>query len=149
MKKFYGTGRRKSSIARVYIKKSKKPSITINDKDFQKYFTRLSDHTKVQAPLNAVEALGDFEVIAFVKGGGNTGQAGAICLGLARALVEYENHILKIKKEEILASADNLPERPWHKALRKNGHLTRDPRRVLRKLIGLMKSRKAKQFSKR
>ena len=154
MNKFYGTGRRKSSTARVYIKKSKKPSIKVNNKDLGAYFSRLSDYEQILAPLKDLDVLTGFEITAFTKGGGMTGQAGAISLGLARALDNYELHLLGLTAKDFIVTEGEetektLPERPWHKILRAKGHLTRDPRSVLRKLVGLVKARKAKQFSKR
>lgn len=121
-------GRRKSSVARVYLKKGK-GKITVNDRDYTEYFNTPILHTKLNQPFAATETAGQFDVSVNVGGGGITGQAEAIRLGIARALVEL--------------NAD-------HKAiLRTEGFMTRDPRMVERKKPGQKKARKRFQFSKR
>lgn len=126
--KFYGTGRRKKSIARVYIMPGK-GNITINKRDIDDYFGLETLKVVVRQPLVALNAADKFDVIVTVKGGGTTGQAGAIRHGLARALVKED--------------ADN------RQILKKEGYLTRDPRMKERKKYGLKKARRAPQFSKR
>lgn len=126
--KFYGTGRRKKSIARVYIMPGK-GNITVNKRDIDDYFGMETLKVVVRQPLEALNATEKFDVIVTVKGGGTTGQAGAIRHGLARALVK--------------ADEDNRV------ILKKEGFLTRDPRMKERKKYGLKKARKAPQFSKR
>ena len=126
--KFYGTGRRKKSIARVYIM-SGKGNITINKRDIDEYFGLETLKVVVRQPLVALNATDKFDVIVTVKGGGTTGQAGAIRHGLARALVKED--------------ADN------RQILKKEGYLTRDPRMKERKKYGLKAARRAPQFSKR
>ncbi len=126
--KFYGTGRRKKSIARVYITPGK-GNITINKRSIDEYFGLETLKVVVRQPLTLLEAAEKFDVTVTVKGGGTTGQAGAIRHGLARALCK--------------ADADNRA------ALKKAGFLTRDPRMKERKKYGLKAARRAPQFSKR
>ena len=126
--KFYGTGRRKKSIARVYIMPGK-GNITVNKRDIDDYFGLETLKVVVRQPLVALNATDKFDVIVTVKGGGTTGQAGAIRHGLARALVK--------------ADEDN------RQILKKEGYLTRDPRMKERKKYGLKAARRAPQFSKR
>jgi len=128
MAKFYGTGRRKKSIARVYLEPGK-GNITVNKRALDEYFGLETLKVIVCQPLEAVSARDKYDVIVTVKGGGFTGQAGAIRHGVARALCE--------------ADADNRP------ILKKAGYLTRDPRMKERKKYGLKGARRAPQFSKR
>ncbi len=125
---FYGTGRRKSSIARVRLVEGN-GKITINGKDIDEFFGLETLKVIVRQPLTVTNTTSKFDVICSVKGGGFTGQAGAIRHGIARALNEA-----------------NSEYRP---ALKSNGFLTRDPRMKERKKYGLKKARKAPQFSKR
>lgn len=125
---FYGTGRRKSSIARVRLIEGT-GKITINKKDIDEFFGPETLKVIVRQPLTVTNTTSKYDVIASVKGGGFTGQAGAIRHGIARALNE--------------ANAEYRP------ALKQNGFLTRDPRMKERKKYGLKKARKAPQFSKR
>lgn len=126
--KFYGTGRRKNAIARVWIKPGT-GNITINDRELGNYFDKATLEMIVRQPLVLTSTLDKYDVIATVKGGGSTGQAGAVRHGLARALVA--------------ADADMRP------ALKAAGFMTRDPRMKERRKYGLKKARKASQFSKR
>jgi small subunit ribosomal protein S9 len=125
---YYGTGRRKSAIARVYATKGT-GKITINQKSIEDYFGRKTDQMVSRQPLECVNMEGEFDVSVIVKGGGPSGQAGAIRHGLSRALMEYDETL-----------------RP---ALRKAGYVTRDSRIVERKKVGLHKARKRPQYSKR
>lgn len=125
---FYGTGRRKSSIARVRLVEGT-GKITVNGEDLDKYFGIETLKVIVRQPLTVTNTTSKYDVIATVKGGGYTGQAGAIRHGIARALNEANSEF-----------------RP---ALKSNGFLTRDPRMKERKKYGLKKARKAPQFSKR
>lgn len=125
---FYGTGRRKSSIARVRITEGT-GNITINKKSIDEYFGIETLKVIVRQPLSVTNTLDKYDVICTVKGGGFTGQAGAIRHGISRALLE--------------ANAEFRP------VLKSNGFLTRDPRMKERKKYGLKKARKAPQFSKR
>ena len=126
--KYYGTGRRKSSVARVYLVPGT-GKVTINKKDMDEYFGLETLKIIVSQPLEATNMADKFDVIVNVKGGGFTGQAGAIRHGIARALNKYD-----------------LDLRP---TLKKAGYLTRDPRMKERKKYGLKKARRAPQFSKR
>ena len=126
--RFYGTGRRKSSIARVYLVPGT-GKITINKKDMDDYFGLNTLKVIVQQPFAATGTTGKFDVLEIVHGGGFTGQAGAIRHGISRALLQ--------------ADADYRP------ALKKAGFLTRDPRMKERKKYGLKAARRAPQFSKR
>ena len=125
---FYGTGRRKKSIARVYIVPGK-GNITINNRDIDDYFGLETLKVIVRQPLVATDTTEKYDVKVNVKGGGYTGQAGAIRHGIARAL-------LKVDEE-------------FRPTLKKAGYLTRDPRMKERKKYGLKKARRAPQFSKR
>ena len=124
----YGTGRRKTSVARVFIRRGN-GKITVNGKDIGQYFSRESGRMIVRQPLELTQSSDKFDIMVTVEGGGTTGQAGAIRLGIARALVEYDE---SLKGE-----------------LRKAGFMTRDAREVERKKVGLHKARRATQFSKR
>ncbi len=125
---YYGTGRRKNSTARVYLTKGS-GQITVNDKPLENFFGRPTNCMIVRQPLEATELIDQFDVNVMVKGGGTTGQAGAIRLGVSRALLEYDEEL--------------------RKTLRASGFLTRDAREVERKKVGLHKARKATQYSKR
>lgn len=125
---YYGTGRRKTSTARVYLT-SGTGNISINKRSLDDYFGRQVARMIVRQPLELVEMLEKFDVNVTVSGGGGFGQAGAIRHGITRALMEYDETL-----------------RP---ALRKAGYVTRDSREVERKKVGLRKARKKPQFSKR
>ncbi len=125
---YYGTGRRKTSTARVYLRPGN-GSITVNNKPLDEFFGRQTARMIVRQPLELTERTGDFDVTVTVTGGGTTGQAGAIRHGLTRALMAYDESL--------------RPE------LRKAGFVTRDAREVERKKVGLRKARRATQFSKR
>ena len=124
----YGTGRRKTSAARVFLHKGD-GAIVVNGKPLDQFFGRETSRMIVRQPLQLTETSEKFDVMVTVEGGGITGQAGAIRLGIARALVEY----------------DETLKAP----LRKAGFMTRDAREVERKKVGLHKARRATQFSKR
>ncbi|MFV1984472.1 MAG: 30S ribosomal protein S9 [Thiohalomonadales bacterium] len=124
----YSTGRRKSSSARVYLK-SGTGQITVNKRPLDEYFGRKTARMIVRQPLDLVDMNDKFDLNIFVKGGGNTGQSGAIRHGITRVLIEYDETL-----------------RP---SLRKAGYVTRDSREVERKKVGLHKARKRPQFSKR
>lgn len=126
--KFYGTGRRKKSIARVYVTPGK-GNITINNRPIDEYFGLETLKVIVKQPLVATETEGKYDVKVNVKGGGTTGQAGAIRHGVARALLKVDND--------------------FRATLKKEGFLTRDPRMKERKKYGLKAARRAPQFSKR
>lgn len=125
---YYGTGRRKTSTARVFIKAGS-GNIVVNQRSLTEYFGRETARMVVMQPLELVEMVGKFDLYVTVKGGGISGQAGAIRHGITRALMEFDESL-----------------RP---ALRKAGFVTRDARQVERKKIGLHKARKRPQYSKR
>ena len=126
---FYGTGRRKSSVAKVHLFPEGTGKITINNRDIDNYFGLETLKLIVRQPLAETNLLGKFDINVTVLGGGFTGQAGAIRLGIARALLKFDAEL-----------------RPAHK---KAGFLTRDPRMKERKKYGLKAARRAPQFSKR
>ena len=124
----YGTGRRKSAVARVYIKPGN-GAIVVNGRPVDEFFSRETGRMLVRQPLELTELLTTFDISANVTGGGESGQAGAVRHGIARALVEYDASL-----------------KP---ALRKAGLITRDAREVERKKVGLRKARRRPQYSKR
>ena len=125
---FYGTGRRKSSTARVFMKPGS-GSITVNKRPLDTFFGRKTAQMIVRQPLELMNLVDNFDITVTVAGGGTTGQAGAIRHGLTRALMQYDESL--------------RPE------LRKAGFVTRDSREVERKKVGLRKARRATQYSKR
>jgi small subunit ribosomal protein S9 len=125
---YYGTGRRKSSTARVFLTRGT-GQIMVNDRPLDEFFGRETARMIVRQPLEKVEMTDHFDINATVIGGGISGQAGAIRMGLTRALMEYDGEL--------------------RKPLRKAGFVTRDAREVERKKVGLHKARKATQYSKR
>ncbi len=125
---YYGTGRRKSSAARVFIRQGT-GNILVNKNPLDEYFGRETSRMVVRQPLELVQMADKFDIKVSVTGGGNTGQAGAIRHGITRALMQYDESL-----------------RP---ALRRAGFVTRDAREVERKKVGLRKARRATQYSKR
>lgn len=125
---YYGTGRRKSSTARVYLRPGT-GRITVNKRPLDDFFGRETARMVVMQPLELTEFTEKFDVTVTVRGGGNTGQAGAIRHGITRALMDYDEGL--------------------RAPLRKAGYVTRDSREVERKKVGLHKARRATQFSKR
>ena len=125
---YYGTGRRKSSTARVFLT-SGKGEIKVNNRPLDRFFGRETARMIVRQPLELINMSDRFDVNVTVSGGGTTGQAGAIRHGLTRALIEYDE--------------------TFRKPLRKAGFVTRDDREVERKKVGLRKARRATQYSKR
>ena len=126
---FYGTGRRKSSVARVRVYPNGTGAITINGRDIDEYFGLDTLKLIVRQPMELTETIGAFDIVCTVAGGGVTGQAGAIRHGLSRALLQYNEELRPV--------------------LKKAGLLTRDPRMKERKKYGLKKARRAPQFSNR
>lgn len=124
----YGTGRRKTSTARVFLRPGS-GNITVNDRTLDQFFGRKTARMIVRQPLELVQMESKFDVSVTVKGGGTTGQAGAIRHGLTRALMDYDETL--------------------RKSLRDAGFVTRDSREVERKKVGLRKARRGTQFSKR
>ena len=124
----YGTGRRKSAVARVFIKPGK-GNIVVNDKPVDVFFSRETGRMVVRQPLALTEMLDKFDIMVNVFGGGESGQAGAVRHGITRALIDYDASLKPV--------------------LSKAGLVTRDAREVERKKVGLRKARRRKQFSKR
>ena len=124
----YGTGRRKTAVARVYIKAGK-GDITVNGKPVDQFFSRETGRMIVRQPLELVQLANKFDITVSVAGGGITGQAGAIRHGITRALIEYDEEL--------------------RKPLRVAGFVTRDAREVERKKVGRRKARRGTQYSKR
>lgn len=134
-RRFYGTGRRKSSVARVTLIPGK-GKITVNGRDVHEYFPHEVLVMDLMQPLEVTNNMETFDVIANVQGGGYTGQTGAIRLGIARALLEYD-------------AGNEGNEGSYRSILKANGFITRDPRAKERKKPGLKAARRAPQFSKR
>ncbi len=124
----YGTGRRKSAVARVFITAGK-GDIVVNDKPVDVFFSRETGRMVVRQPLTLTETLGKFDIMVNVTGGGESGQAGAVRHGITRALIDYDATFKTVLKQA--------------------GLVTRDAREVERKKVGLRKARRRKQFSKR
>ncbi|SFF63911.1 SSU ribosomal protein S9P [Fontimonas thermophila] len=124
----YGTGRRKTATARVFLKPGK-GTITINGKSVEAYFGRETSRMLVRQPLEVTESVGRFDIMVTVAGGGPSGQAGAIRHGITRALIDYDENL--------------------RKPLRAAGLVTRDAREVERKKVGFHKARRGTQYSKR
>lgn len=139
-KQHYGTGRRKDATARVFLR-SGKGNIMVNDRPLDEYFGRETARMIVRQPLEAVNMMGKFDIYVTVRGGGASGQAGAIRHGLTRALMDYD--------EEGAGENAGKDETAFRRILRKRGFVTRDPRCVERKKVGLHKARKGTQYSKR
>lgn len=124
----YGTGRRKTAVARVFIRPGK-GTITVNGRPVDEFFSRETGRMIVRQPLELTKTTGNFDIMVNVDGGGESGQAGAVRHGITRALIEYDAAL-----------------KP---ALKKAGLVTRDARAVERKKVGLHKARRRKQYSKR
>jgi small subunit ribosomal protein S9 len=125
---YYGTGRRKNAVARVFIKPGK-GNIVVNEKPLDEYFSRETGRMIVRQPLELIGSVDKFDIMVNVFGGGESGQAGAVRHGITRALIDYD---ATLKSQ-----------------LSKAGLVTRDAREVERKKVGLHKARRRKQFSKR
>ena len=125
---YYGTGRRKSAVARVFIKPGS-GKFVVNDKPVDEYFSRVTGRMVVRQPLELTEQVNRFDIMVNVNGGGESGQAGAVRHGITRALIDFDATLKS--------------------TLSKAGLVTRDAREVERKKVGLHKARRRKQFSKR
>ncbi|MEF8721994.1 30S ribosomal protein S9 [Candidatus Accumulibacter phosphatis] len=125
---FYGTGRRKSAVARVFMKRGS-GNFVVNGKPVDEFFSRVTGRMIVRQPLQLIEQLSGFDILVNVQGGGESGQAGAVRHGITRALIAYDSEL-----------------KP---TLSKAGFVTRDAREVERKKVGFHKARRRKQFSKR
>lgn len=139
-KQYYGTGRRKTSIAKVFMH-SGNGKIIVNNKSLEEYFGRETSRMVVRQPLVITDTINKFDFVVTVKGGGDSSQAGAVRLGIAHALLDHDQQ----------TTSKSTPEEntPLHKLLRSTGLLTRDARKVERKKVGLHKARRGPQFSKR
>ncbi len=142
-------GRRKTSVARVYIKRGS-GQILVNKKPLNTQFTETSNqYHLILKPLVDLDVMDQFDVVVRVRGGGKAGQAGAIQLGIARALDRFELTDLGLESSTHEEQLAMLPSRPWRVALKQLGLLTRDARIIERKKFGLRKARKKEQYSKR
>jgi len=141
-KNFYGTGRRKTSSARVFLKPGT-GNIIINNRTLEEYFGRETARMIVRQPLEATELQTKFDITVTVSGGGINGQAGAIRHGIARALLEYD------EGDDASTGSSTSGALTLRKVLRGAGYLTRDAREVERKKVGRHKARKGTQYSKR
>ncbi len=159
----YGTGRRKTATARVFMRRGT-GKIVINRKSLDDYFGRPTARMVVRQPLELVGLIDKFDILVNVQGGGIMGQAGAIRHGISRALMEYDeekNPLVRESSEAVNESGDTdetkstnsenfvNPTTSFRHILRKAGFVTRDPRKVERKKVGLHKARKRPQYSKR
>jgi small subunit ribosomal protein S9 len=140
IEQYYGTGRRKSSVARVFMRPGK-GNVVVNNKSLEAYFCRETACMVVRQPLETVEMMNKFDFYITVTGGGVSGQAGAVRLGIARALVKYD--------EKGMVEGAEPEQDSFRRKLRARGLLTRDARKVERKKVGLHKARRATQYSKR
>lgn len=138
----YGTGRRKTATARVFLRKGT-GVIQVNGRTLENYFGRETAQMVVNQPLEVVDQMGRFDITITVSGGGSSGQAGAARHGISRALINYD--------ESTTVNADNTAENDasFRRLLRRAGLVTRDARKVERKKVGRHKARKGTQYSKR
>lgn len=142
LKQHYGTGRRKTATARVFLKKGGTGLISVNGRSLENYFGRETARMVVRQPLEVVDQLGKFDINVTVAGGGSSGQAGAVRHGISRALMAYD--------EATDVSTDGSEnDASFRRLLRRAGLVTRDARKVERKKIGRHKARKGTQYSKR
>ena len=142
-KQYYGTGRRKTSIARVFLQDGK-GNIVVNSKPLDDYFSRETSRMLIRQPLVALEQLNKFDIHVQVRGGGSSSQAGATRLGIARAMLSYD------ESNQVVAIDNDSPSVTTARGtLRQLGLLTRDSRKVERKKVGKHKARKGTQYSKR
>ncbi len=139
---YYGTGRRKTAIARVFLKRGGTGIIQVNGRSLENYFGRETARMVVNHPLEVVDQLGKFDINVTVVGGGSSGQTGAVRHGISRALMNYD--------EATDVSTDGSEnETSFRRLLRRAGLVTRDARKVERKKVGRHKARKGTQYSKR
>ena len=139
-KQHYGTGRRKTATARVFLKQGGTGLIRVNGRTLEDYFGRETQRMVIRQPLEVVDQIGRFDINVTVKGGGSNGQAGAVRHGISRALINYD---------EGDGATDSSHDSSFRRLLRREGLVTRDARKVERKKFGLKKARKGTQYSKR
>lgn len=142
---FYGTGKRKTSVARVFIRPGK-GEFKINSKTVEDYFGLKTARVMVGTPLEAVDMQEKFDITVTVEGGGTMSQAGAIRHGITLALIQYDEQFLE---QAVANDEDSANDNSFRKTLRKHGFVTRDSRKVERKKVGHRKARKKEQYSKR
>ena len=149
---FYGTGRRKTAVARVFLCPGK-GKVTVNKLTLNDYFKRDTLRMIINQPLVVTDTVGKFDLYVTVKGGGHGGQAGAVRLGITRALIEYDDAtsvpVETSEKTEIVGNNVDLDSKTFRRRLRLAGLVTRDSRIVERKKVGRPKARKGPQYSKR
>jgi small subunit ribosomal protein S9 len=143
LKQHYGTGRRKTATARVFLKKGGTGLIKVNGRTLENYFGRETARMVVHQPLEVVDQLGKFDINITVSGGGSSGQAGAVRHGISRALMNYD------ESTDVSTGDDSENEFSFRRLLRRAGLVTRDARKVERKKVGRHKARKSTQYSKR
>lgn len=157
IEQYYGTGRRKSSVARVFMRPGT-GKIVINGRSLEEYFSRETGRMVVMQPLMLLNVASQFDFHITVKGGGSSGQAGAVRLGITRALMAFDergnaaNDSLEVEEADGGTGGEDGTQDAtvsWRKQLRVAGFVTRDAREVESKKVGLHKSRKARQFRKR
>ena len=145
LKQNYGTGRRKTCCARVYLRRGT-GNITVNKSTLEEYFGgRIAAHMIVKQPLVLLEMQDKFDIVVNVRGSGPMGQAGAIRHGITRALIQYDEE----GKPAVQEDEEGSDENSFRRILRKAGYVTRDSREVERKKVGHRKARKVEQYSKR
>lgn len=140
----YGTGRRKSATARVFLKKGT-GTVQVNGRTLENYFGRETAQMVVNQPLEVVDQMGKFDITITVSGGGSSGQAGAVRHGISRALINYDESTTVNTEDDTSIDNDNS----FRRLLRRAGLVTRDARKVERKKVGRHKARKGTQYSKR
>jgi len=140
---YYGTGRRKTATARVFLRKGGSGLIQVNGRSLESYFGRETARMVVHQPLEVVDQLGKFDINVTVAGGGSSGQAGAVRHGISRALMQYD------ETTDHLSADVPANDNSFRRLLRRAGLVTRDARKVERKKVGRHKARKSAQYSKR
>ena len=153
-KQYYGTGRRKTSTARVFLRPGT-GKMTINRSSLDQYFVLATARMQVMMPLELMKSTEQFDITITVKGGGTMGQAGAIRHGITRALIQYDegDAPIAVANKDSIVLEENVDAAnvvlSYRRQLRKAGFVTRDPRKVERKKVGHRKARKKSQYSKR
>lgn len=140
----YGTGRRKTATARVFLRKGT-GTVQVNGRTLENYFGRETAQMVVNQPLEVVDQMGKFDITITVSGGGSSGQAGAVRHGISRALINYDESTTVNTEDDTSIDNDNS----FRRLLRRAGLVTRDARKVERKKVGRHKARKGTQYSKR
>lgn len=145
----YGTGRRKTATARIFLRKGT-GIIQVNGRTLENYFGRETAQMIVNQPLEVVDQMGKFDIKITVSGGGSSGQAGAVRHGISRALINYDEPTTTISDDDGDSdSGESSSDKSFRRLLRRAGLVTRDARKVERKKVGRHKARKGTQYSKR